>query len=115
MPKGITLTDDLNPNKSLKQALDKLLKQNTVTDISQQDSETNMNQDAEGKKKTKRKSTVTEATSMTEQMDIKNQMTVRNGVILSEVSAHDMKKLRQEKKQAGLKLNYQMVKKAPPF
>lgn len=43
MPKGITLTDDLNPNKSLKQALDKLLKQNTVTDISQQDSETNMN------------------------------------------------------------------------
>jgi hypothetical protein len=26
MPKGITLTDDLNPNKSLKQALDKLLK-----------------------------------------------------------------------------------------
>jgi hypothetical protein len=27
-------------------------------------------------------------------------------VILSEVSAHDMKKLRQEKKQAGLKLNY---------
>jgi hypothetical protein len=37
-----------------------------VTDISQQDSETNMNQDAEGKKKTKRKSTVTEATSMTE-------------------------------------------------
>ena len=48
-------------------------------------------------------------------MDIKNQMTFRNGVVLSEVSVHDMKKLRQEKKLSGLKVNFQMVKKAPPF
>lgn len=42
-------------------------------------------------------------------------MTVRDGVSLSEVSAHDMKKLRQEKKLADRKMNYQMIKKAPPF
>lgn len=39
-------------------------------------------------------------------MDIKNQMIVRNGIALSEVSAHDMKKLRDVNKTNALKLNY---------
>ena len=54
---------------------------------------------------------------MTEQMDIRAQITMRNGVSLYEVSPQDMKRLKFEQKlgKAQAAVNYQMVKRAPPF
>ncbi len=124
-PGGISIIDDdsLNPEKSLKAALEKLMfQQATESDLSKKDNSkseipSHRNQDNRSKSKLKKKEKTSEATAVTEAMDIKGQITMKNGVALYEVSAQDMKRLKFEQRRGTgqLSINYQMVKKAPPY